>query len=143
MTANPIGMLCVKEAGEAGVRMGEDQLHEPMQGMAPNRPANERARSRVQVTGTAQVRRANQQVLQGRIFDVTTVGISIYLDIPLPVNESCELQLSVFRDGRVHAVNVRSHCSYNLLIGGKGFRNGFQFHSVSAEASATLSLICA
>ena len=123
--------------------MREDLLQEPETGSVPTRNANERARSRVQVTGTAQVRRANQQVLQGKVFDLTSAGIAVFLDSPLRVKEHCELHLSLYHKGHGYTIDVSAHCSHNLLVGGRGFRNGFQFSAVNAATLATLNQICA
>lgn len=123
--------------------MLDDKIHESLDGAGANRPFDERKKARRQVSGSAQVSLSNQRVLQGKIYDLTTEGVSIYLDVQLRGNSPCALHLMVYHDGLVHSIELQATPTYALLVGGKGFRHGFQFLSPDQATHDRLSAICA
>ena len=123
--------------------MLNEKIYQSLESVPQNRAINERSEPRIQVTGTAHVGCANQQTLKGKLFDLTSAGTSIFLDVQLPSKELYSLHLSVYHKGVVHTINAQGRCTYAMLVGSKGFRHGFQFQSLDQQLRDKLKAICA
>ena len=103
---------------------------------------NKRRAPRIQLTGTAHIHVPQQQSQRGRIHDLTSDGVSIFLDLQLRINLSCTLQLAIYHKGTSYQVEVQARCVNAMLVGGRGFRHGFQFYAVDPGALEKLNRIC-
>jgi hypothetical protein len=90
-----------------------------------------RTSSRVPVTGWANVRSDRWDIKGARLHDISEVGVSIYLQVQLELHLEYQIQLSVYRNGKVHNVNARGDCLHSTLVGLHGFRHGFIFHLIN------------
>jgi len=89
-----------------------------------------RISSRVPVTGWANVWSGRWDIKGARLNDISDVGVSIYLQVQLELHKEYQIQLSVYRNGKVHNVNARGLCLHSTLVGLQGFRHGFHLHLV-------------
>ena len=89
-----------------------------------------RISSRVPVTGWANVWSGRWDIKGARLHDISNVGVSIYLQVQLELHKDYQIQLSVYRNGKLHNVNARGLCLHSTLVGLHGFRHGFDLHSV-------------
>ncbi len=123
--------------------MFDEKINESMGGAGAVRSVNERVKPRLQVSGSGQVRRPNQQILAGKLYDLSVTGASVFLDLQLPLKEICTLRLQIFRHGSSYTVEVQGQITNTMLVGSRGFRHGFQFLSIDSLTQKTLNAICA
>lgn len=67
----------------------------------------------------------------------------MFLDIQLPRRQDYLLRLSVYRNGRVHKLDLNAQCVYATLVGTSGFRHGFQFAPLDEKSQDVLAQILA
>ena len=99
--------------------------------------------SRVRAPGSAYIACAGTQAQSDRLYDISQAGISLFLDIQLPLQREYRLSLSVYRHGKVHMLEMRAHCVYATLVGVNGFRHGFNFSSMDEPDREALMQILA
>ncbi|NVO05682.1 MAG: PilZ domain-containing protein [Rhodoferax sp.] len=93
--------------------------------------------------GWANIECAGAVVQSDRLYDISRAGIALFLDIQLPRQHTYLLQLSVFRHGRVHRLDLQAHCIYSTLVGISGFRHGFHFSELDENSQDALAQILA
>ena len=97
-----------------------------------------RSTSRIRVPGWANIAYADFMVKSNRLYDISQAGISLFLDIQLPLRQEFQLHLSVYHAGQVHRLDVRARSAYSTLVGSSGFRHGFQFAGLDEQQQETL-----
>ena len=86
-----------------------------------------RAQQRTRVYGRASLPLPSNGSVSGNVYDMTHGGISILLDRRLPMGQTYTLQLSIYRNGKLHRLSLPALCIHESLMGGQGFKHGFQF----------------
>jgi c-di-GMP-binding flagellar brake protein YcgR len=102
-----------------------------------------RSNSRVRTPGWANITYADSVLKSDRLYDISQTGISMYLDIQLARRQEYLLSLSVYRNGKVHMLEVHAHCVYSTLVGISGFRHGFQFSVMEEHDQEALAQLIA
>ncbi len=105
---------------------------ESVSAVANHAPANADGRviRRVRVFGRVSIIAAGGVAHPGRIHDLALTGIAVMVDARLVDGMRYTLHLNIFRNGRLHDIRLLARCVHATLVGGVGFRHGFQFESV-------------
>ena len=94
----------------------------------PARDAGEhRASARIRVSGWATVTQTASPAYKARLFDLSTEGVSLFLDEQLSLRQTYHLALGGYRNGRMVALQVQALCLHATLVGNSGFKHGFYF----------------
>jgi hypothetical protein len=102
-----------------------------------------RGASRVRAPGWANITYADTVFKSDRLYDISRAGLSLFLDIQLPLPQEYQLWLSVYRHDKVHTLDVRARCVYSTLVGVSGFRHGFHFSSMNENDQDILAQMIA
>jgi hypothetical protein len=94
---------------------------------AASQTGDQRRSERIRVTGWANFLIDGLPVKKGRLFDLSTEGVSIFLDDQLARRQLVELAFGGFRNGRRIQLRVQADCQYATLVGSNGVRHGFHF----------------
>jgi len=88
-----------------------------------------RTSARIRVSGWATVAQTASPAFQARMFDLSTEGVSLFLDDQLPLRQTYHLALGGYRNGRMVALQVQALCLHATLVGSSGFKHGFHFQN--------------
>jgi len=79
--------------------------------------------------------------MMGRTVDISTTGISLVLDVPLPTGESCVIAFETPVKGTVRRVMASANVVYSIFSSADGFRHGFQFVQLDAANTSIINQI--
>ncbi len=74
----------------------------------------------------------------GKTVDISFTGISVVVPDPIPAGSMCTIAFDVMIKGKTTPVALPAKVAYNVLMGSRGFRIGFQFARLSDSHIACL-----
>ncbi|MEI8326313.1 MAG: PilZ domain-containing protein [Betaproteobacteria bacterium] len=97
----------------------------------PTASADGRVIRRTRIFGRVSIIAADGVAQLGSIHDLAFGGIAVMAEARLMNGMHYTLHLNIFRNGRLHDLRLKARCIHATLVGGAGFRHGFEFESVS------------
>jgi hypothetical protein len=101
----------------------------------------DRRTDRISVAGWAQVHQPNQAPCNARMNELSSTGLSLFLDFQLWLSKSYHLKINIFRHGKVHNFALDADCVYATLVRTNGFKHGFQFNVLDAATEDAIRAI--
>lgn len=96
-----------------------------------------RVAERKKVNGRAKIR-LGSDTYPGKMVDISTSGASVLCEDLVPTRKVVELEIDVFHEGRRCYFTAQAIAVYHVLVGGKGYKIGLQFGSLSKAAQKSL-----
>ena len=107
----------------------------------PKKPSAEsRAAPRRPIRCKTRVIGPNGVTINGESFDLSSGGIGVILDRPLPIGAIATVMFAPFTHGSVKSVTVAASVAYSMLSSA-GFRTGFQFQNVPPATAIVIASI--
>ena len=79
-------------------------------------------------------------VVRGKIFDLSSSGSSILVDMPLPSGRKIlKIQFDIFHKGKNHNLEIMAIPVYSVLVTGVGYKIGLQFGAIDDKNELVLS----
>lgn len=156
MSASDNADLPASEGGSAAARAFKAQLAAesasqlmPLAaavGAAPRAAAGQpepRIAVRKAISGKARVAVVGGAVLTGKVVDISTSGLGVLMDDPMPPKRVCTLGVELLLNGERTVLSVRAVAVYSVLVSGKGYRIGFQFGTLEPAMAQMVARLAA
>ena len=89
--------------------------------------------------GRAQVALPSQTVLSGQTLEISSRGLSIMLDDPIPADVACVLRFEMFAKGQTHVITASAKSDCGVFASHGGFRVGFEFNEDDLQRTALIN----
>jgi hypothetical protein len=99
---------------------------------------DQRQSARKIVKVKAVVAMEGQGRMPGRTMDIGANGVSLTVEQPLQVGQSCQVAFDLLVEGKLTPISARSKVIY-CIFGGGEFKVGFQFLNLELSAMTQLS----
>jgi hypothetical protein len=100
-----------------------------------------RAAERRKMSGRARVVFPGGNQRSGKMVDMSVTGACVLMEDPIPVKQSCTLELDIFQSGVRQVFNVSAVTVYGVLASGQGYKVGFHFGKPTAAASNAIAAL--
>ena len=104
--------------------------------------SNKRKQQRKTLRCPAVVKWANGTVTQTHTIDVSSVGVSISVEKPVPGTGTCDLSFVALLRSGARKFNVKCDIIHCVLCGVEGFRVGLRFRDLDPEGCEQLEQLC-
>lgn len=77
---------------------------------------------------------------QAKCIDVSHVGVSVTVELPIPMGKVYDLHIKAFRNGRSFEITAKALCVH-CTLSGRDFKAGFKFGPLSDVSKSTLDAL--
>lgn len=91
--------------------------------------------------GRAQVALPSATVLSGQTLEISSHGLCILLDDPIPLGVTCTLRFEMFVNGKTHVVTASAQSGDGVFASHGGFRVDFEFSENDLQRSALINAL--
>jgi hypothetical protein len=89
--------------------------------------------------GRAQVALPSLAVLSGQTLDISSRGLCVLLDDPIPADVACTLRFEMFVNGKTHVFTASARSGCGVFASHGGFRVDFEFVGDDLQRTALIN----